>query len=125
LTAVSGDDPLAFATAFYSPDHPVYRRPFQYQYTWGLPRRTTLDKGWAAICFLGNRECADWMASVTAIAPQFQQSTFTVTPTLWSQPGSPATIVALMVPPLQIPAGDDGTMPGAGIEDFSTRQRRN
>ena len=26
LPAISGDDALAFATAFYSPDHPRYRR---------------------------------------------------------------------------------------------------
>ncbi|PNA07031.1 hypothetical protein C1X93_30565, partial [Pseudomonas sp. GW456-11-11-14-LB1] len=35
LGAVSGDDSLAFATAFYSPDHPHYARPFEYQYDWG------------------------------------------------------------------------------------------
>uniref|UniRef100_UPI001BB46220 hypothetical protein n=1 Tax=Acinetobacter baumannii TaxID=470 RepID=UPI001BB46220 len=46
LPAISGDDALAFATAFYSPDHPRYARPFAYQYTWVfLPRQTTLKQG--------------------------------------------------------------------------------
>jgi hypothetical protein len=31
LPAISGDNTLAFATGFYSPDHPRYRRPFALQ----------------------------------------------------------------------------------------------
>src|SRR6202171_6046645 len=34
LPAVSGDDALAFATAFYSPDHPSCRRPCGWQCPW-------------------------------------------------------------------------------------------
>jgi hypothetical protein len=56
LSAVSGDDALAFATAFYSEGHPVYARPFAYQYTWGSLRRTTLEKGWAALCFVDGKD---------------------------------------------------------------------
>lgn len=65
LTAVSGDDSLAFATAFYSADHPHYARPFEYQYKWGLPRKTTLDGGWAALCFRDQDHCGRWMESVS------------------------------------------------------------
>jgi hypothetical protein len=56
LSAVSGDDALAFATAFYSEGHPVYARPFAYQHTWGSPRKTTLEKGWAALCFVDGKD---------------------------------------------------------------------
>ncbi len=51
LTAVSGDDALAFAAAFYSPDHPFYSRPFAYQYTGACRARPRSDRGWAALCF--------------------------------------------------------------------------
>ncbi len=46
LPAVSGDDALAFATAFYSPDHPRYRRPFALQ--WPIPLQHVFENGWAA-----------------------------------------------------------------------------
>ncbi|WP_320109668.1 glycosyltransferase family 39 protein [Rhodopseudomonas sp. P2A-2r] len=116
LPAVSGDDPLAFATAFYSPDHPRYSRPFRHQYKWGMPRVTTLDKGWAAMCFADNAACLGWMASVTAIAPRYSRVDFTVTPQLWGRPGRPASIAALMVLPVaagqpapsRVPADDVG-----------------
>jgi len=99
LSAVSGDDALAFATAFYSPDHPRYRRPFQYQYTWGMPRATTLGKGWAAMCFAEDAACLDWMGKVTGRAPYFIRSEFTLKPVLWGREGASARIVALVVPP--------------------------
>lgn len=99
LSSVSGDDALAFATAFYSPDHPLYRRPFQYQYTWGMPRVTTLEKGWAAMCFAEDAACLDWMGKVTSRAPRFIRSEFVLKPALWGHPGASARIVALVVPP--------------------------
>lgn len=36
LSAVSGDDSLAFATAFYSSDHPQNVGPFEYDNTLGI-----------------------------------------------------------------------------------------
>jgi hypothetical protein len=99
LPAVSGDDALAFATAFYSPDHPHYARKFRHQYSWGMPRVATLDKGWAAMCFTDNAACLGWLAKVTEIAPQYSRFDFTVTPQLWGHSGRPAGIAALMVLP--------------------------
>lgn len=61
LTAVSGDDSLAFATAFYSPDHPHHVRPFAHQHSWGVPRRVALDRGWMALCFRDQTRCVEWM----------------------------------------------------------------
>jgi len=99
LGAVSGDDSLAFATAFYSPDHPHYARPFEYQYDWGLPRKTTLDRGWAALCFKGQDYCDSWMKSVTARAGGFVRREFTVQASLWGRPGVSREVIVLMVPP--------------------------
>jgi hypothetical protein len=124
LPAISGDDGLAFATAFYSPDHPVYRRPFQYQYNWGLPRVTTLEKGWAAMCFADDDHCMDWMRRVTAIAPQYTRFEFVVTPRLWGRDGIPATIAALMVTPHDSRAGAPAGPLSEGVEDFSSSQRQ-
>ncbi|MDB5567021.1 MAG: hypothetical protein JWP84_3587 [Tardiphaga sp.] len=119
LPAISGDDGLAFATAFYSPDHPVYRRPFQYQYDWSLPPLKTLEKGWAAMCFTEDELCTVWMRSVTALAPQYMRFDFEVQPKLWGQAGVPATIAALMVLPRDIQSGAPTGPLSEGVEDFN------
>jgi hypothetical protein len=99
LSAVSGDDSLAFATAFYSPDHPRYARPFVYQYSWGVPRKTTLEKGWAAMCFVEQDDCINWMGSTSARAPRFIRSEFIVQSSLLGRLGATRGVTALIVPP--------------------------
>jgi hypothetical protein len=118
LGAVSGDDALAFAVAFYSPDHPYYARPFERQYDWGVPRKTTLDRGWAALCFRGQDYCGRWMEWVSARAAHFVRREFTVQASLWGTPGLTRDVVVLMVPP----AGR-GTKPQSAADDFSASRR--
>jgi len=118
LSAVSGDDALAFATAFYSPDHPHYARPFEYQYSWGLPRKATLDRGWAALCFRGQDYCGRWMEWVSSRTEHFVKREFTVQATLWGKPGLTREVVVLIVPP-QGP----GATPESAAEDFSASKR--
>lgn len=124
FTAVSGDDSLAFAAAFYSPDHPVYRRPFRYQYTWGMPRRATLEQGWVGMCFAEDAACTGWMSRVAAIPAAAIRTEFTLQASLWGRPGVRTAVVALMVPPVPtpalepVPAEDDDA-----IEDFGARRR--
>lgn len=120
LQAVSGDDELAFATAFYSPDHPRYRRPFQYQYTWGMPRVTTLEEGWSALCFAENSDCLRWMDQVAERAPRAFRREFVVQPVLWGRVGASARVVALIAPPA---VADHGIEPPAA-EDFSASGRK-
>jgi 4-amino-4-deoxy-L-arabinose transferase-like glycosyltransferase len=123
MTQVSGDDGLAFAVAFYSPDHPRYSRPFRFQYTWGMPRPTTLQKGWVGACFADDAACMGWMSKVAEIEGNHVRVNFEVRPKLWGQPGIPATIAALMV----LPRGVDATVPGPlseGVEDFSSSHRQ-
>jgi 4-amino-4-deoxy-L-arabinose transferase-like glycosyltransferase len=118
LGAVSGDDSLAFATAFYSPDHPHYARPFEYQYTWGLPRKTTLDRGWAALCFRGQDYCNRWMEWVSGHAGHFVRREVTVQATLWGRPGLTREVIVMMVPPRANTA-----TPESAADDFSASKR--
>ena len=119
LRAVSGDDSLAFAVAFYSPDHPHYARPFEHQYVWGLPRKTTLDRGWAALCFKGQDDCGRWMDWVSLRAGTFVKREFTVQASLWGRPGLSRHVVVLMVPPR---ANGDAS-PENAAQDFSASRR--
>ena len=98
LPRVSGDDSLAFATAFYSPDHPFYSRPFVYQYTWKVPRKATVERGWAAICFADRFDCLDWMATAGARSDYSIRHEFTVHANLLGMPGISRGVVSLIVP---------------------------
>jgi 4-amino-4-deoxy-L-arabinose transferase-like glycosyltransferase len=115
LASVSGDDGLAFAASFYSPDHPVYRRPFQYQFEWGMPRVATLEKGWTAMCFATDTTCTAWMDRVAALPAKGVRFDFEATPTLWGQSGIPATITVLMVLPR---GGSPGDAVSQGVVDL-------
>lgn len=119
LAAVSGDDSLAFATAFYSSDHPHYARPFEFQYSWGLPRKTTLDRGWAALCFEGQDYCGRWLEFVSARAEHFIRREFTVQASLLGRPGVTRNVVVLMVPPHAI----GNSPPESTAQDFSASKR--
>lgn len=122
FVAISGEDNLAFATAFYSPDHPVYRRPFQHQYTWGMPRRVTLDKGWAAMCFVENIACMNWMSAVSKIPASFVRSEFALQTSLWGRDGVTARISVLIVPPHKAVPAEPASF--RDIEDFGASRRR-
>jgi 4-amino-4-deoxy-L-arabinose transferase-like glycosyltransferase len=97
MPAVSGDDALAFATAFYSPDHPVYARPFVHQYTWPLPRETTLERGWVGLCSQGQGVCLDWMEKTAARALRVVHSEIVVQSSLLGWPGIKKRFHALII----------------------------
>jgi len=120
LPAISGDDALAFATAFYSPDHPRYRRPFALQYQWPIPSQRVFENGWAAMCFSDDEICGEWARNVRATAPDAISFEFVVTDSLWGQPGVTARIVAVMVLPREGKA-EAPAMPlhDGELEDFS------
>ncbi len=99
FSRVSGDDALAFATAFYSPDHPYYARPFAKQYTWPIPRKTTLERGWAGLCFDDQLDCLDWMEKTAARAGKFVRVPFIAQAQLLGMPGVSRKVIFLIVPP--------------------------
>lgn len=105
LPTISGDNSLAFATAFYSPDHPHYRRPFALQYQWPIPPQHAFVNGWAAMCFSDDEVCRAWVRSVGANAPDAIHFEFSATDSLWGQPGVTGRIVAVMVLPRERKAG--------------------
>lgn len=118
MPRVSGDDALAFATAFYSPDHPFYARPFVYQYSWRVPRKITMERGWAAMCFADQTDCLDWMAMAAARAEYSVRHEFTVQANLLGMPGVSRSVVSLIVParePPRVDAPDCGDAPNADV----------
>jgi hypothetical protein len=99
LPAVGGDDDLAFALAFYSPDHPVYEKRLVNLGTKPLPDPTTFERGWAALCFGEDTYCAAAMERVAVRARRSVRSEFTVRSMLAGQPGASQRFTALLVPP--------------------------
>jgi 4-amino-4-deoxy-L-arabinose transferase-like glycosyltransferase len=120
LSVVTGDDSLAFATAFYSPDHPRYKRAFDYQSTWGLPRKAKPDRGWAALCFRGQDYCNRWLDWVSPRAGPFVRREFTVQTSLWGRPGLTREMVVLMVPPRP---DSEVSAPESAADEFSASKR--
>jgi hypothetical protein len=114
MTTVSGDDALAFATAFYSPDHPR----FEHEDELGLARKTSLDRGWAALCFRDQEPCIRWMEWGSSQTGHFVRREFTVQATLWGRPGLSREVVVLMVRPRGI-----RMIPRSAADDFSSSRR--
>jgi len=124
LPAVSGDDGLAFATAFYSPDHPFYGRPFRLQYGWSLPPQRQLDRGWAALCFRDDAPCMDWMQRLETAQTHFVRAEFTLTAKLWGRSGTSATIVTMMALPRETGAAPAVTPGAVTPKDFRASRRQ-
>jgi 4-amino-4-deoxy-L-arabinose transferase-like glycosyltransferase len=92
FTTITGDDNLAFATAFYSSDHRQYRPSFR-------EPKLTSKGGWAAMCFVEDAQCTGWMDGFATLPASFIRSEFTLQTSLWGQQGLTAKIATLIVPP--------------------------
>jgi len=101
LTVVGGNDSLGLAIAFYSPDHPHYGQPFAYQYMLELPRKTTFERGWAALCFHDQAACLDSMEQMAIQAGDFVKRELTFQSQLFGVSGVKRNVVAFMVTPRQ------------------------
>jgi len=124
LVRVSGDDGLAFATAFYSPDHPRYARPFHHQYEWRTPRIVTLQKGWSALCYTDDGGCLSWLSKVAALSPDARQVDLVITNELFGFKGASIHVAALMMPPPQAAKPEQmPPEPDNDITDLSARGR--
>jgi hypothetical protein len=95
LPLISGDEALTFAVAFYSPDHPEYKRAWDPPDT---PLPAILKKGWAAICFSDDKGC---IAFINRSTPPigFARSEFAVQSSLLGVPGASGEVTALLVRP--------------------------
>ena len=103
LPAVGGDDDLAFAVAFYSPDHPLYERPLVDPNTGSPLDSALLGKGWAALCFDEDEACIKVAASTALLAPRFVSHRFKVSSSLLGQSGASQSFTAIIVPPMAQP----------------------
>ncbi|MGB8402184.1 glycosyltransferase family 39 protein [Bradyrhizobium sp.] len=121
LTAVGGDEGLAFAMAFYSPDHPVYDERLVHPYAEKLPRQVAFARGWAALCYESDAHCVAAMASTAARASRFVRTEFVVGSMLLGQPGATQRFTALIVPPSREDIAPPQS-PGL-VEDFSAIRR--
>src|SRR5258708_9211709 len=111
-----------FATEFYSPDHPLCRRPLAPQYPLPTPPQHAFVNGWAGMCFVDDEVCGEWVRNVRATAPDAISFDFVVQPSLWHQPGVTARIVAVMVLPREAKAGASAMPPdNDGVEGARRR----
>ncbi|HEX7790934.1 MAG TPA: glycosyltransferase family 39 protein [Afipia sp.] len=119
FAVISGDDSLAFGTAFYSPDHPVYMRSISFRHTWMMPDPASLDKGWAAMCIATDQPCVSWLQRVAQSRPSAVLSEFEVQARLWGRPGASIRISALIVPPRPVSPGNSPEADtNSRVEDF-------
>jgi hypothetical protein len=115
LPAVGGDDGLAFAIAFYSPDHPLYEVRLVHPNAEKLPREVTFEQGWAALCYGGDSDCIASMERTAARASRYVRSDFVLESTLLGQAGAAQGFAALIVPPS---TADDVAPPTGMAEAF-------
>jgi len=119
LPAVGGDDGLAFAIAFYSPDHPVYDVRLVHPHAERLPPQAKFERGWAALCFDGDTRCIAVMERAAAGASRYVRTEFVLESTLLGQPGATQGFVALIVPP----SIEEAAPPSGMAEDLSAMRR--
>lgn len=99
IPAIGGDEGLAFAAAFYSPDHPEYEERLIYPKNLSLTPRATFERGWAALCYGGDTSCIALTERIAARASRYVRSEFVLESTLLGQPGATQGFTALIVPP--------------------------
>jgi Dolichyl-phosphate-mannose-protein mannosyltransferase len=125
LAAVGGDDGLAFALAFYSPDHPNYDVPIVHPHNERFPGEVTFEGGWAALCYGEDMYCIDSFERTAARSARFVRSDFVLQSTLLGNPGAIQRFTAFIVPPSPdktITLPDSGPSPGVA-EDVSAMRR--
>jgi hypothetical protein len=116
LPIVGGEEGLALATAFYSPDHPLFEVELVCPKTDEFPK-AAISRGWAALCFVSDGACLDRMARNISQAPRIVETEFTVQSTLMGLPGARQRVKAFIIPP-----STDGMMPPMSAEDLSERR---
>jgi hypothetical protein len=104
MPVAGGDDDLAFALAFYSPDHPTYDVRLVNPDPARPPNPNEFERGWAALCFGGDKGCVTAIETAAARASRFVRSDFGFELSLFGQRGATQRFTAVMVPPAANPA---------------------
>jgi hypothetical protein len=100
LPLAGGNDDLAFALAFYSPDHPSYEVRLVNRDPAQLLDTTDFAEGWAAMCFGENTACVTAIEGTAARAPRVIRSDFTFELSWFGMAGARQRFIAIMVPPV-------------------------
>jgi hypothetical protein len=124
LEAVGGDDDLAFAMAFYSPDHPVYDRRLVNPIAEELPRQVIAEGGWVGFCFGGDENCEGGLQKFAALGGRVVKSELVFQSSLFGLAGATERFTAFMMLPaspqerIMVPREDAGL-----VEDSSADRR--
>jgi len=120
LPAVGGDDGLAFAAAFYSPDHPSYEISLVHPHELQPPSEAQSAQGWAALCYDTDVSCVSGMQAAAARARHSVRAEFTLRTNLLGWQGASQGFVALIVPPPDVAPAAPADQP---VQDFGARRR--
>jgi len=121
LPLAGGSDDLAFALAFYSPDHPAYEARLVNPDPARPPDATDYTQGWASLCLSEDHACVAAIESAAARAPHSVRTDFTFELSLFGEPGARQRFTAIMVAPA---AEQLSAQPNFGVsEDFSAVRR--
>jgi MFS family permease len=101
LPAVGGDDDLAFAVAFYSPDHPSYERRLVDVPAPQPLASASFGHGWAALCFGEDAGCVATVERIAGRASRVVRFEIVARTMLFEQPGASQRFIALWCLPLQ------------------------
>lgn len=122
LTVVGGDEGLAFAAAFYSPDHPIYETSLVHPHELQLRDDGRFPQGWAALCYETDPSCVGGMDAAAARSNRAVRSRFVLTSNLFGLEGASQGFVALVVPPAAEQTPQPSPPPGIAA-DFSAQRR--
>lgn len=123
LPTIGGDDGLAFAMAFYSPDHPKYEERLVFPVTEIKPLEAPFKRGWAALCFNEQVACIASMEKTASRASRFFRSRFVVQSALLGQHGTTQGFTAIVVPP-SVEGTTTASPPVGASEDSNTEPDR-
>jgi hypothetical protein len=122
LPAVGGDEGLAFAAAFYSPDHPVYDPRLLTANVQPQPAGSRSVQGWTALCYDTDIPCVTALERAVEQESNVVRSDFVLQSELLGQPGATQGFIALLVPPLL--EQPERPSPSRSIaEEFSAKRR--
>jgi hypothetical protein len=123
LPAVGGDEGLAFAAAFYSPDHPVYDVRLLTPNVRPQPEGGRSERGWTALCYDTDIPCITAVERAAAPERHVVRSEFTLQSDLLGRPGATQRFIVLIIPP----AADAPAAPSPNsrsiAEEFSAKRR--
>jgi 4-amino-4-deoxy-L-arabinose transferase-like glycosyltransferase len=99
LPAVGGDEDLAFALAFYSPDHPRYEERLVNPGAKPPLDSDAFRRGWAALCFGEDAACITGTEQSAPQGARLVKSEFELQSSLLGQTGARQRFAAIMVFP--------------------------